>query len=75
MPIFRGVTRPPQAAKTESFATIVNGFLPLNIVAKLSILDVCGGPGYASECWVKYIEKNGLRYSKMKPVTLSKKRL
>ena len=32
----------------ESFATIVNGFQPLTIVAKLSILDVYGGPGYAS---------------------------
>ena len=32
----------------ESFATIVNGFQPLTIVAKLSILDVYGGLGYAS---------------------------
>ena len=31
----------------ESFATIANDFQPLNIVAKLSIIDVCGVPGYA----------------------------
>ena len=30
----------------ESFATIVNGFKPLAIAAKLSILDVCRGPDY-----------------------------
>ena len=32
----------------ESFATIVNGQKHLAIVAKLSILDVCGGPTYTS---------------------------
>ena len=32
----------------ESFGTIVNGFWPLTLVVKLSILDVCGGPGNAS---------------------------
>ena len=30
----------------ESFATIINGFKPLAIAAKLSILDVCRGPDY-----------------------------
>ena len=33
----------------ENFATIVNGFQLLIIVVKLFILDVIGGPGYASE--------------------------
>ena len=33
----------------ESFATIVNGFKPLSIFAKLSILDVCGSSEFASE--------------------------
>ena len=37
-----------QDSKMESFATIVNGFQPIIIVAKLSILDVCGGPVYAN---------------------------
>ena len=37
---------PQQTSKMESFATIVNGFMTLNIVAKLSTLDACGGPGY-----------------------------
>ena len=32
----------------ESFATIYNGYNPLTIVAKLSILYICRGPGYAS---------------------------
>ena len=33
----------------ENFATIVNGFQPLTVVTKLSILDTFGGSGYASE--------------------------
>ena len=33
--------------KWESFATLFN--LKLTIVTNLSILDVCGGPNYASE--------------------------
>ena len=45
---FRGVAGLPQTSKMESFATVVNGWTPLTIVAKLSILDVCGGPDYAS---------------------------
>ena len=32
----------------ESFATTVNDFQPLTVVAKLSILDVCRGLGNAS---------------------------
>ena len=32
----------------ESLATIASGFYSLTIVAKLSILDVCGSSGYAS---------------------------
>ena len=38
-----------QISEIESLATIVYRFYPLTIVAKLSILDVCGSPGYASE--------------------------
>ena len=34
-------------SKTESLPAVVNDFLPLTIVTKLSILDVFGGPGYA----------------------------
>ena len=37
----------PQASKTESFVTTVNSFPPLTDVAKLSIIDICEGPGYA----------------------------
>ena len=33
----------------ESFTTKINGFTPLTIVAKFSILNVCGSPAYASE--------------------------
>ena len=33
-------SRLPSASKMEHFATTVNGFYPLIIVAKLSILDV-----------------------------------
>ena len=36
-------------SKMESFATIVKGRKLLTIVAKLSNVDVCGGPGYAYE--------------------------
>ena len=41
---------PPQKSKIESFATIVNGFEPLNVLAKLSILDFCGGSN--SKSWL-----------------------
>ena len=46
MPQIRAVARPPQTSKLDGFATIVNSLSPLTIDAKLSILDVCGGPGY-----------------------------
>ena len=39
---------PPQISKIQRFATVVNGFQSLTIVAKLSILDVSGDPGYGS---------------------------
>ena len=32
----------------ESFTIIINGFSPLTIATKLSILDFCGGPAYVS---------------------------
>ena len=35
---------PPQTSKVQSFATVINGFEPLTVAAKLSTLDVCGGP-------------------------------
>ena len=41
----RGVA---STCRMESFAIIVNGFKPLTIVAKLTILDVGGDPGYVS---------------------------
>ena len=40
--------RAPQASKIESFETIFNDFQPFSITAKLSILDVFGGPSYSS---------------------------
>ena len=39
---------PLETYKTESFTAIVNNYYPLTIVAKFSILDACGGPGYTS---------------------------
>ena len=33
---------------TESFASIMKGYYSLTIVVKLPILDVIGGPAYAS---------------------------
>ena len=39
---------PLQTSKMEIFARTVNGFSPLIIIAKLSIVDVCRDPGYAS---------------------------
>ena len=33
----------------ECFAATVNGFWPLNIIAKLFILDYCESPGYGSD--------------------------
>ena len=44
----RNVPKTLQTSKMKSFTTIVNGFQPLIIVTNLSIVDVCGGPGYAS---------------------------
>ena len=52
-------------SKMESFATIVNGYKPLTIVAKLSILNVFGSPGYASDISLDWINVN------MKKVYLS----
>ena len=48
----------------ESFATIVNGFEPLTFVAKLSILDVCEGPGYTSAHELSTGETGGLHFQK-----------
>ena len=39
---------PRQLSMMEIFETIVNGQKPLNLAAKLFILDVCRSPGYAS---------------------------
>ena len=44
----RGVAKIPQTSKMENFATIINNFEPLIVVAKLTILEVRGGPSYAS---------------------------
>ena len=41
------VSYPQSTSKTESFASIVNGYKPLTIVAKLSIVDALRSPGYA----------------------------
>ena len=38
--------RTSQTYRTESHAIIINGIYPLTIVAKLTILVVCRGPGY-----------------------------
>ena len=35
-----------QISKMKIFETIINGFQPLTIVAKLSLLDICDGPSY-----------------------------
>ena len=37
-----------QLSKKERFAAIVKLYLVLTTAAKLSILDVCGSPGFAS---------------------------
>ena len=44
------VFRTPANIKDEVFAKIVNEFMPLTIFIKTSILDVCRGSKYASEC-------------------------
>ena len=44
----RSVPKTLQTSKMKSFTTIVNGFQPLTIVTNLSIVDVCGDPGYTS---------------------------
>ena len=55
----RGVAKIPQTSKMENFATIINNFEPLIVVAKLTILEVRRGPSYASGenediylCWI-----------------------
>ena len=40
----RGVVKTPKTSEMEGFAKIINGFQPLIIVSKFSILDVCGNP-------------------------------
>lgn len=39
----------PQIAEMRNFATIVNCEKPLTAITNLSILDVHGSPGYASD--------------------------
>ena len=40
---------PPQISKMESLEKVVKRLQPFTIFPKLSVLDICGGPGYASE--------------------------
>ena len=40
-------TKPCQIFKKKCFAKIINGFLPLSIFAKRSILDIWEGSEYA----------------------------
>ena len=47
--IIRSAARTLQLSKMESFAAIVTAIKTLTIVARFSILEVCGGPSYASE--------------------------
>ena len=37
---------PPQASNMEGIAITVNGEKPLTVFTKLSVLDICRGPGY-----------------------------
>ena len=56
----RGVVGTSRTSKTGSFPTIFNGFALLIVFAKLSILDVCGDPGYTfgnSETWTNRISQ------------------
>ena len=54
--VLRGVAWAPQTPNMESFATIGNGHRPLTVAAKLSLLDVPGDPGYASDIKGIHIE-------------------
>ena len=40
---------PLKISRMKRSATLVNSFQPLTNVENLSILDVCGGPGCASD--------------------------
>ena len=53
----------PQTSTLEHFPTIINRFLSLAILAKLSILDICGSSRYASGFMVNMIKTSKvLRY-------------
>ena len=41
-----GGARTSQISKTERLATLAKSGKSLTVVAKLSIFDICGGPGY-----------------------------
>ena len=58
--------RHQETSKNESFATISNSWKPLAIVAKLSILYICGGPCYA------YFLREGLIHISMTSLFISK---
>ena len=53
-----------QTSKIELFSKIVNGFPPLTILTKSSILDVWLGSGYASEslCFILLIQTQLLNF-------------
>ena len=61
----RGVFRTCQTSKMKCFAKIVNGWKPLTIFAKRSILDTYQGSEYASATsnfktiWKVWHNKNG----------------
>ena len=46
--VFWETSRPSQTSKMENFATLINDFYPLKIVAKFSILDISEDLGYDS---------------------------
>ena len=45
----KSIILPPKTSKMECFTTIVNSPIPLNVVEKISILDLCRGFCYASD--------------------------
>ena len=64
----RSVAKTPRISKMQRFATIVYALQPLTMVAKLSILNVCGGSGYVSDfliyfksCHQKFRKKTTLK--------------
>ena len=67
---FRGGSRTAATSKMERFVIIVNGFQPLTIITKCSILDVAAVLDPPLSLWKRYVAQPAFTCSKLTIETL-----